>query len=595
MTSKSMPGHLSSSQPRDSSHSPSDRRSVSGGNDRLPSWNDIEFILRESSPSKSPQSSADSPADGKSTRVMLHHDGQVPVFEPMTRIADNLVIMKELGRGGMGEVYVAWHELLECEVAVKTLSRESARQPHARERFLRGMRVQLQADSHEHVVGVRTAGEFQGWPYLVMDYVVGTNLSRYVRRNHPLPWRKCCDLVRQAALGLVHIHSQGIVHRDIKPSNLIRMRSGKVKILDWGLAQASQDDVEKNEVTSSGMALGTLDYMAPEQASDAKGVGPRSDLYGLGCTSYYLLSGRAPFAHKSSDAAKLLAHQQEPPPSLLRLRPDVPPAVITIVERLMAKAPQDRYPSAQEVVEAIDRQLNAPPSAIGALVSSARNCLQALGHPVVWIGLAAILLVGVAAFAIPLMSSAPSPLTANATISHFRPGEKDFELAGELGTDSFAPRVGDFVKFQAALEPRAYSYWIAFPPDGKPVLCYPESETVSPSATDESGYEFSFDHEGPGLMVLALVISKHKLPSYQEFLAQHGPPPWTSRRGGISQAVWPWTTGAGLGKPMTPPTRGKGYPPGSEQEAFAELAKWLEAGPKVELVKAWAFNILDSE
>src|SRR5262249_20854856 len=157
------------------------------------------------------------------------------------------------------------------------------------------------------------------------------------QQGGPLPVDAACDCVRQAALALQHAHEQGLVHRDVKPSNLMLTPSGLVKLLDLGLVRRSDEDTEgSSELTASGMVLGTLDFMAPEQAVNAHAADIRADLYSLGCTFYFLLAGRPPFA-AASPMDKVFQHQWAEPPALASLRPEVPPAMAALVGKLMAK------------------------------------------------------------------------------------------------------------------------------------------------------------------------------------------------------------------------------------------------------------------
>src|SRR5205814_8212966 len=161
----------------------------------------------------------------------------------------------------------------------------------------------------------------------------------------PLPIAEACAGIRQVALGLQHAHEQGLVHRDIKPANLLRTSNGSVvKILDLGIARLSRNGASVDELTQEGAVMGSLDYMAPEQAKDSHAVDIRADLYSLGCTLYYLLTGRVPFPGGEA-FAKLARHQLEEATPVEQLRHDLPPAVAAIVRKLMAKKPEDRHQS----------------------------------------------------------------------------------------------------------------------------------------------------------------------------------------------------------------------------------------------------------
>jgi hypothetical protein len=278
-------------------------------------------------------------------------------LEPGTRV-DECVIERRLGGGGMGEVYLALHEVLRCHVAVKVLPLSRANDPQAVQRFEREVQLLAQMEPHPNLVAARHAATHDGRLYLMMDYVAGQNLAKLVASAGPLAPAQACACIRQAAVGLDHAHRRNIVHRDIKPSNLMVTEDGAVKILDLGLARlmAPATVQEDGARTSPGVILGTWDYVSPEQTENASAADPRSDLYSLGCTFYYLLTGRVVFP-TPLPADKLKAHASEPPEPVQRVRPEVPPAVAAVVDRLLAKRPEDRFPSAQALIEALDDAL----------------------------------------------------------------------------------------------------------------------------------------------------------------------------------------------------------------------------------------------
>jgi serine/threonine protein kinase len=192
--------------------------------------------------------------------------------------------------------------------------------------------------------------------FYVMEFVDGEDLDRLVLKNGPLPVHRACDYVRQAALGLQHAHEQGFVHRDIKPGNLLVTADGTtVKLLDLGLARMRRpgpDGRSQTAVTQIGIFIGTPDFVAPEQAVNSRDVDIRADLYSLGCTFYYLLTGQAPFAGLSV-MDKLLKHKTEHPVRVESTRADVPRKVSAILRKLMAKRPEDRYRTPAEAAEAL--------------------------------------------------------------------------------------------------------------------------------------------------------------------------------------------------------------------------------------------------
>jgi serine/threonine-protein kinase len=278
-------------------------------------------------------------------------------------------LVERLGEGATGQVFKARHNRLHRVVALKLIRPNRLANSQAVERFRR--EVQAAATfSHPNVVRAYDADQAGAIQYLAMQYVPGTTLSNRVKQNGALPISQACDIIRQAALGLQHIHEHGMVHRDIKPSNLaiteigegkgvneadvasMTLVQGQVKILDLGLARLGEDVPEGQSrpptLTQLGAVMGTTDYMSPEQGRDSRTVDARSDLYSLGCTLYYALTARPPFPGGTS-LEKLMHHQLDEPTRLEALRPEVPPALGAAVRKMMAKEPAERYQKAAEV------------------------------------------------------------------------------------------------------------------------------------------------------------------------------------------------------------------------------------------------------
>ncbi len=264
-------------------------------------------------------------------------------------------LVRKLGQGGMGAVYEARHTKLNKTFALKVLPAGFALNEGAVTRFEREMQAIGKLD-HPHIIKATDAGEFQGTHYLVMEYIEGTDLSVLVKTRGPLSVRDACKAIRQAALGLQHAHEHGLVHRDIKPSNLFVTKSGQIKLLDLGLARLGDDGEQQRGLTSVGQILGTPDYMAPEQWDDTHSVDARADLYSLGCTLCFVLTGRAPYADvtKSSLLQLMKAHVEGAIPNLTDTRLDVPPELNAIFVRLLAKQAEARYPNAAEVIAALE-------------------------------------------------------------------------------------------------------------------------------------------------------------------------------------------------------------------------------------------------
>jgi formylglycine-generating enzyme required for sulfatase activity/serine/threonine protein kinase len=277
-----------------------------------------------------------------------------PNASPKSQLGEYRLLAK-LGSGGMGTVYKARHTKLEKTVALKVLAKGSLVDSEAIARFEREMKAVGQLN-HPNIVQAHDAREIGGTRFLVMEYVDGVNLAKLVDACGPLPVADACELVRQTALGLDHAHQHGLVHRDIKPSNLMLDSQGQVKILDLGLAMFQPGQLSGAErITASGQAMGTIDYMAPEQALASRDVDIRADLYSLGCTLYKLLSGHAPFSGpKYQDVVnKLAAHAREPVRPIRKVRADVPAELAAVLDRLLAKDPAARFATPAEVVQVI--------------------------------------------------------------------------------------------------------------------------------------------------------------------------------------------------------------------------------------------------
>ncbi|HEV3259868.1 MAG TPA: protein kinase [Gemmataceae bacterium] len=291
------------------------------------------------------------------------------------------ILLDRLGEGGMGQVFQAYQRRLGRTVAVKTIRQDRLRHPGAVHRFQREIRAAAQLN-HPNIIHIHDADRAGEIYFFVMEYVVGTDLHQLVERHGPLPAVQACDYIRQAALGLQHAHEHGLIHRDIKPANLLLSTKGSIiKVLDMGLALLHQDDARRqtsSELTQEGTAMGTVDYMAPEQALDAHGVDTRADIYSLGCTLYHLLAGYPPFSGGTM-AQKLLWHQQVDPAGIEHDRADLPEALPGVLRKMIAKRPEDRYQVPAEVVIALAGMAGVTFSARGAPVSPVRPGVAGLG------------------------------------------------------------------------------------------------------------------------------------------------------------------------------------------------------------------------
>ncbi len=279
-----------------------------------------------------------------------------PIIPPaIPQVIASYELVRQLGNGGMGAVYLARHRQLDKNVAIKLLPALPARMPEFVARFQREMRA---AGKLEHPAIVRStdAGEEHGIHFLVMDAIDGLDLSRIARSQSQLTIADACEVARQAALGLSHAHEKGIVHRDIKPSNLMLSSQGEVKILDFGLAQLGFWDHGSAEITTVGQLMGTLDYMAPEQAERGGAVDYRADLYSLGATLFRLLTGRPPLAAAPdlTPLEKLRLLSTHRAPKLATLRADVSPELSAIVDAFLSRDPVARPASAAHAAELLE-------------------------------------------------------------------------------------------------------------------------------------------------------------------------------------------------------------------------------------------------
>lgn len=263
-------------------------------------------------------------------------------------------IVELIGRGGMAEVYRARHKRLDRDVAIKLLPVPQGKVQESLERIDREIRA-VGRLRHPAIVSAVDAGEYNQIPYLATEYIDGFDLGKIARRVQTLNIADACEIVRQVALGLDYAHANGVIHRDIKPSNIMLDRNGTVKILDFGLVRLDQRSGVPAELTSVGQLLGTLDYMAPEQADRADSVDHRSDIYSLGATLFRLLAGRAPYAATANQSPleklRLLAVDQ--PPHIQTLRPDLPDPLSKLVDQTLARDPSQRPASAAHLAEAL--------------------------------------------------------------------------------------------------------------------------------------------------------------------------------------------------------------------------------------------------
>lgn len=258
---------------------------------------------------------------------------------------------------GLSKIYLAAHPSMGRQVAIKILPTDKIADTSHLERFIRECQVLATLD-HPNIVRAEDLDvEGDNVYFMVLDYIEGTNLQKLVTDRGPLPYEHAINFIRQAAAGLGHAHEHGLVHRDIKPANLMLDNEGVVKVLDLGMARVSEEECEDPDEPSLTMLrnelLGTADFISPEQILDSHDVDHRADIYSLGCTFYYLVAAKPPFDHASM-AQKIMAHHSEAPPRLKNYRPDVPPNLEVAIYRMMAKQPDSRPQTMDEVIRGLD-------------------------------------------------------------------------------------------------------------------------------------------------------------------------------------------------------------------------------------------------
>ncbi len=273
-------------------------------------------------------------------------------------------ILEQIGQGGMGRVFKARHRTMNRLVALKVLAPKVMENDRAQSLFLREVRAVAQL-VHPNIVTAYDANQVGGRYYLVLEFVDGPNLDQLVQNQGPLSVGQACDFIRQAAIGLQCAHALGMVHRDIKPANILVQRRGVegdhapglVKISDFGLARLVERGVEGETqgtiLTKPNTVMGTPDYVSPEQARNLHDTDIRSDIYSLGCSFYYLLTGRVPYPGGTA-MEKLIRHSVEQPEPVDKSRNDVPEGVRAILARMIAKDPAERFQTPQEVTAALE-------------------------------------------------------------------------------------------------------------------------------------------------------------------------------------------------------------------------------------------------
>lgn len=326
-------------------------------------------------------------------------DPLLPTFQ--RALAGRYVVERRLGQGGMGVVYLARELRLQRRVAIKLLPPERALQPAARERFLREARTAAQL-SHPGIVPIFTVHEVSDFVFFAMAYVEGDTLGRRVRRAGPLSIDAAARLLEEVARALAYAHDRGVVHRDVKPDNiLLELATGRALVSDFGIARVGAE-----VSTGPHRVVGSAEFISPEQVL-GEHVGPRSDLYSLGVVGFYALSGALPFSGRD-EMAVLARHVSDPPPPLASVAPEVPLRLAAVIDRCLAKDPEARFASGEELADAILAALDRRTAvAVRAFVTEARQ-----------LSTTALMYGAFAAIALPLLALqalSPDALGARAT------------------------------------------------------------------------------------------------------------------------------------------------------------------------------------
>jgi serine/threonine protein kinase len=261
------------------------------------------------------------------------------------------IIKGYIGGGGMGRVYFATDTALDRNVAIKILPKQRANDQGTVARFMNEARSAARLN-HEHIAQVYFAGEQTGIPFIAFEYVEGTNVRALVENYDAFPLPQALNYLLQIAHALAHAAEHGVVHRDVKPSNILITKEGRAKLIDMGLARLLDPSHSHDDLTASGVTLGTFDYISPEQARDPRNADIRSDIYSLGCTFFFMLTGRPPFP-EGTVLQKLLQHQGDLPPDIRSFQPSVPAEIAMLIQKMMAKDPKQRFQTPAVLIEAL--------------------------------------------------------------------------------------------------------------------------------------------------------------------------------------------------------------------------------------------------
>jgi eukaryotic-like serine/threonine-protein kinase len=356
-----------------------------------------------------------------------------------TLIGHRFRLEEKIGSGGMSSVYRAFDPTLERQVAIKLMHRDISTDPDQLERFRREARAVAQLN-HPHVVTVIDAGEEEGAPYIVFEYVEGETLKERIRRHGRLPVAEAVAYAIEIGRALECAHSHRLVHRDVKPQNVLIDADGRAKVTDFGIARS----LETQGLTAPGRVLGTTDYVSPEQALGHE-VTEQSDIYSLGIVLYEMLTGEIPF-QADTQVAVAMKHVREPLPDVQRRRPEISAALAAIVERATAKETRNRYTTVGELVHDLEEVLAIEVARSGQTTGEATTVLrdlpgdtadfapQRLRHPR-RVLLLSVLLLAIAAGGIAYLATSRTEKGAGSPVTPSSPGLSNVQLAGNAATD----------------------------------------------------------------------------------------------------------------------------------------------------------------
>lgn len=514
-------------------------------------------------------------------------------------------LIQPLGQGGMGQVYEAIHRRLQKRVAIKVIRLDHQDNQQLFARFEREIKAAGQMH-HPHLIEAHDAGEQDGQLYLVMEFLQGTDLKQYIQQHGPMTPIKACELVRQAAMALQHLHEKGLVHRDVKPSNLMLTPEGQIKLLDLGLARWQAEREGDSSLTAQGCYLGTPDFLAPEQIENVSQVDIRADLYGLGGVLFYLLTGQPPFAESVSLQAKVDAHRSQIPNDVRQFRQNIPAAVASLVSRLLSKNPSERFSIPEELAQEINLILSALRSGDDTtILMDKKNTNKSKKRSIITSIAFLIILFLLLFLTQPWRSSNRNDphvgqkiLVNSFEIRHRKQGG-DFPLIGKVGEISFRVKEGDAVTLDVQLSDPAFCFIIGFYPNGNEELIFPENEDTIPSLTKNPKYPIHDPTnaigmiDGTGLEAFFVVVSRNPLPPYREWRKELGPPPWKSMKVKTPQ-VWEYRAeGLQVFDENNPKgnNRGKGAKVLGPDVLIYDMVEWLKKASEIENIAGICFPV----